>query len=64
MNTARQELAVLVLNKGAKPIADACGVAWPVVVAWSRGEHRPDPVSRAILEMDFKIPEVTWVEIP
>ncbi len=35
-------------------------VTQPSVGAWARGEARPEPVLRAVLEMAFGIPESDW----
>ncbi len=35
-------------------------VTQPSVGAWARGEARPEPVLRAVLEMAFGIPEADW----
>lgn len=35
-------------------------VTQPSVGAWARGEARPEPVLRAVLEMAYGIPESEW----
>lgn len=35
-------------------------VTQPSVGAWARGEARPEPVLRAVLEMAFGIPASAW----
>jgi hypothetical protein len=52
----RRLYALLEAGGDAKAIAMACGVEHAVVLAWASRKDRPDPVSCAVLERDFKVP--------
>lgn len=56
-----QMLLRVLLGRGIAPkIAEDCGVQQSVVFEWAIGEHRPDPVSRIVLEEEFNIPRPAW----
>lgn len=52
--------ALLMAGEDAQVIAESCGVGQQLVLDWAIGKHRPDVVSRAILEKDYGIPATTW----